>query len=96
MSSVIPGIAFRSGGTLGRSLGAATPGSWVAQGFWTREKRHIWINLQEPSAIRQLLSRHFADFVSNQEVRRVLVQEENQAVAAVLTSMVSPSPALLS
>lgn len=46
--------------------------------------------------MRLLLSRSFADYVSDRQVHRLLFHEDNQAVVYILNSMVSESPAMMS
>lgn len=79
------------GGTLGPVGEPGSPGLWEGQGFWTASDREQSITLRELRAVRLLLHRHFSDFVSDPRIRRVLVQEDNQAVVFVLNSMVSAS-----
>lgn len=79
------------GGTLGFDQAAGSPGLWEGRGFWTAEDRVESITLLELRAVRLLLQRDFADYVSQPKVRRVLLHEDNQAVVYVLNAMVSAS-----
>ena len=51
--------------------------------------------LRELRAVRLLLHRHFADYVSDPRVRRLLLHEDNQAVVYVLNAMVSASKEMM-
>ena len=83
------------GRTLGTNMAAGSPGSWVAQGFWTAAERAKSITLCELRAVRLLISRSFVAYVSDRRVRRLLVHEDTQAVVYILNSMVSASPAIM-
>jgi hypothetical protein len=45
--------------------------------------------------LRLLLQRHFADYVAREEVRQLLLHEDNQAVVSILNAMVSASPQMM-
>lgn len=83
------------GGTLGKLQEARTPGLWDGRGFWTAQDRAESITLRELRAVRLLLQRHFAAYVSQSHVRRLLLHENNQAVVYVLNAMVSASKPLM-
>lgn len=54
------------------------------------------ISLRELRAVRLVLSRSFADYVSAPHIRRLLLHEDNAAVVAILNSMVSASRPMMS
>lgn len=79
------------GGTLGLDTGAGQPGLWEGRGLWEARDRMEGITLRELKAVRLLLQRHFAEYVQDPSVQRLLLHEDNQAVVYVLNSMVSAS-----
>jgi len=83
------------GGTLGYNEEAGSPGLWEGRGFWTPSDRAQSINLRELRAVRLLLHWHFAAFVSDRQVRRILLHEDNQAVVDALKAMVSASKPMM-
>lgn len=82
---------FSYGGTLGKDEEAGARGLWEGQGFWTAVDRAQSITFRKLLAVRLLLHRHFSAFVSDPHVRKVLLQEDNQAVVYVINSIVSAS-----
>ncbi|PXF49274.1 hypothetical protein BWQ96_00848 [Gracilariopsis chorda] len=83
------------GGTLGTNMAHGSPGSWVAQGLWSAADCAKSITLRELRAVRLLLARSFAAYVSDRRIRRLLLHEDNQAGVYILNSMVSASPAMM-
>lgn len=83
------------GGTLGFDEVAGSPGLWEGQGIWAPTDRAESITLRELRAVRLLLSRHFAAYVTRPGVQKLLLHEDNQAVVYVLNAMVSASPAMM-
>ena len=79
------------GGTLGLDVGQGLPGLWEGRSFWSADDRAHSITLRELKAVRQLLHRHFASYISDPRVRRLLLHEDNQAVVYILNAMVSAS-----
>ena len=79
------------GDTLGKDERQGSRGLWVGQGFWSETDRARSITLRELQAVRLLLHRHFAAYVSSPRVRKVLLHEDNQAVVYILNAMVSAS-----
>ena len=53
------------------------------------------ITLRELGAVRMLLQRHFAAYVSRPDVRKLLLHEDNQAVCFILSAMVSSSKPMM-
>jgi hypothetical protein len=47
--------------------------------------------LRELKAVRPILHRHFASFAMKAETKRIILQEDNQAVFRILNAMVSAS-----
>ena len=84
------------GGTLGWELEQGRPGMWAGRGFWTAADRVQSITLRELRAVRLLLQQHFAEYVKDDRVKRVLLHEDNRAVVYVLNAMVSASRPLMS
>lgn len=84
------------GGTLGLKEGlTGSPSLWAGQGFWAAADREHLIHLRELRAMRFLLKRHFADFVSRPDVQKVLLHEDNQAAVYILDTMVLAYPAMM-
>lgn len=77
------------GGTLRPVATPGSPGLWEEQGFWTASDREHSITLRELHAVRLLLLRHFYSYVSANQMRRVLVQDNIKAVVYVLKAIVS-------
>lgn len=83
------------GGTLGMDERAGSQGLWEGQGFWTQADRAESITLRELRAVRLLLHRHFAEYVSRPDVTKILLHEDNQAVVFILNAMVSASAPMM-
>lgn len=79
------------GGTLGLETQAGAPGLWEGRGLWEAKDRMESITLRELKSVRLLLQRHFAEYVKDPSVRRLLLHEDNRAVVYILNSMVSAS-----
>lgn len=84
------------GGTLGYDAHPGSRGLWEAQGFWSAEERQQSITLRELRAVRLLLQKSFASYVSDPKVKKILLHEDNSAVVHILNSMVSASPSMMS
>jgi hypothetical protein len=82
------------GGTLGSNLQAGSQGQWEARGLWDPIYRTKHITHLELKAVTDNLHA-FTKQLQNQEVRNLLLWEDNQAVVHILNSMVSKSPALM-
>jgi hypothetical protein len=83
------------GGTLGLLQNAGSPGLWEGRGFWEARDRAESITLRELRAVGLLLQRHFAEHVSREETRKILLHEDNQAVVYILNAMVSSSSRMM-
>ena len=77
------------GGMLSSDVLAGSRGFWEGQGFRTAADGVQSIVLWELRAVRMLLQRHFAAYVSRPDVRKLLMHENNQAVCFILIAMVS-------
>lgn len=62
-----------------------------ARGFWSAEDRTQSITLRELRAVRLLLARSFAEYVSDCHTRHMVLHEDNQAVVFIINAMVSAS-----
>jgi hypothetical protein len=68
---------------------------WEGRRFWEARDRAESITLRELRAVRLLLQRHFAEYVSREETRKILLHEDNQAVVYILNAMVSSSSRMM-
>jgi hypothetical protein len=71
--------------------GGVLNGLRTVQGHWTGDELELHITLKELKAVRFTVER----FVAELQGKRVLLWEDNQAVAAILTNVTSRSPALM-
>lgn len=83
------------GGTLGFEERKGQPGLWDGRGFWNAEDIVQSINVIELRAVRLLLYRHFADYVSDPRTRCLWLHEYNQAILYIMKSMVSASKVMM-
>jgi hypothetical protein len=68
---------------------------WEARGFWEARDRAEPITLRELRAVGMLLQRHFAEYISREETRNILLNEDNQAKLYILNAMVSSSSRIM-
>jgi hypothetical protein len=78
MHSDAADVGYR--GTLGLLQNAGYPGLWEGLGFWEARDRAESITLRELRAVRLLLQCHFAEYVSREEMRKILLHKDKQAV----------------
>lgn len=72
-------------------MAAGSSGLWEARGFWSATDRQGSVRLRELRAVRVLLARFFADYVSDPRTKRLFLHEDNRATVSILGSMVSAS-----
>lgn len=83
-------------GTFVFNKSAGSPDLWDARGFWSATDRQDLLTLRKLRAVRLLLTRSFADEVSDLRTERFLLHEDNQAMVSMLNSKGSASKPLMS
>ena len=84
-------VGYVDAGPLGWGGVLSRPARLPVAGFWTAAEASIHITFRELRAVRLLILHYLQELTG----RRLLLYEDNQAVVAILASLVSRSPELM-